>query len=183
MSPSQLIPALLYHGSMHPLLSWLPVTLSTIGTMLALTAFAYQVHRARFNQSVDLLFRLEADFFGPAKRIQRAKACRDMQNGSFLEAEPVLDFFETMALLLRRKALDQEMVWHTFYYWIERYDAAAGAYIQQRQATDPLVWKDLSQLVVSLNRFNAKQLGRSARPLSSKDIQDFLVEEQTEAIL
>jgi len=168
---------------MHPILSWLPVTLSTVGTTLALVAFAYQVHRARFNQSVDLLFRLENDFFGPAKRVQRAKACRDLQGGNALETEPILDFFETMALLLRRKALDPEMVWHTFYYWIEGYYAAASPHIQERQKMDPLVWKDLPQLVTFLHAFNAKQHGKPTHPLSPEEIQAFLVEEQTEATI
>ena len=48
--------------------AWLPVTISSAGTILAFAAFAWQVHRARFNQSVDLLFKQENDFFGPAKK-------------------------------------------------------------------------------------------------------------------
>ena len=75
---------------------WLPVTLSFIGLVITLSAFIWQVRRARFNQSIDLLFRLENDFFGPAKRLQRVKAACDLLNGQVLEAEPILDFFETM---------------------------------------------------------------------------------------
>ena len=166
---------------MAPISTWLPVTLSSIGTGLALIAFSYQVHRARFNQSVDLLFKLEADFFGPAKRLQRARACRDMQHGAFLEVEPILDFFETMALLVRRKALDPEMVKHTFFYWIDRYVAVATDTIRKRQAVDPLVWKDLTVLAEQLRRINQKQLGVSARILSNETLEAFLIEEQTEA--
>ena len=166
---------------MPPSLAWLPALISSIGVLLALIAFVYQVWRARLNQSIDLLFRLENDFFGTAKKAQRAKACREMQRGDFLEAEPILDFFETMALLLRRGALDEEMVWHTFFYWIDHYYAAASAYIADRQRTDPLVWKDLIRFVGVMRRRQAQSLGRSSLPeLSPEEIQAFLTEEQTE---
>ncbi len=164
--------------------SWIPVVLSAVGTTIALSAFAYQVHRARFNQSVDLLFRLENDFFGPAKRIQRAKACRDLAAGKTLEAEPILDFFETMALLQRRGALDAEMVRHTFFYWIDRYYQALEPIILERQRRDPLVWKDLAVLEKELQRNKARELKVDALPkLTPEQIAEFLAEEQTEAVI
>lgn len=168
---------------MAPLPVWLPVAISGTGTILALVAFSYQVYRARFNQSIDLLFKLEADFFGPAKRLQRAKACRDLEQGMFLEVEPILDFFETMALLVRRKALDTEMVEHTFFYWIDHYYAATVVQIQQRQRTDPLVWKDLTSMVELLRKRHAKQLGKTPARFNEIQLQAFLQEEQTEATL
>ncbi len=150
-----------------------------------LTAFTYQVHRARFNQSVDLLFRLENDFFGSAgKKIQRAKAGRDLQAGVPDEAEPILDFFETMALLMKRGALDKEMVWHTFYYWIERYYVAMEPFIAERQKTDPLYWKDVKDLVDQVRTLQRKRLGLSHLPeISGAELDRFLSEERLEATL
>jgi hypothetical protein len=160
--------------------AWLPISISAAGTIVALSAFAYQVHRARFNQSVDLLFRLENDFFGPAKKLQRAKACRDLAEGHPLEAEPILDFFETMALLLRRGALDAEMVWHTFFYWIDNYYSALQPYIADRQKTDPLVWQDFIHLVQVVRDIQTQRLGRPLTKADSAKIEAFLIEEQTE---
>src|ERR1700679_1779104 len=101
--------------------SWLPIVFSAIGTIIALSAFAWQVHRARFNQSVDLLFRLENDFFGAAKVTQRSLAATNYlaSHDDFAEMEDVLDFFETVSMLTRKRALDIYMVWHTFDYWME----------------------------------------------------------------
>jgi hypothetical protein len=142
------------------------------------------VHRARFNQSVDLLFKLENDFFGPAKRLQRAKACRDLAIGKTLEAEPILDFFETTALLLRRGALDAEMVRHTFFYWLNHYYTALESEIIARQKLDPLVWKDLSKLVSTLRKDKARELHLASLPgLTPEQVASFLVEEQTEAVV
>ena len=161
--------------------AWLPVSISSSGTILALIAFGYQVHRARFNQSVDLLFKLEADFFGPAKRARRVKAAAGLLKGEPLEAEPILDFFETMALLLRRGALDLELVKHTFFYWIDGYYTASTVVIQQRQATNPLIWKDLGVFVEKLRSLQARQTSTPYRLPSSTETAAFLNEELTEA--
>jgi hypothetical protein len=170
-----------YHRNMT-IPAWLPVTISSFSVALALAAFVWQVGRARFNQSVDLLFRLEADFFGPAKKAQRARAATDLLVGKSLEAEPILDFFETMALLLRRGALDEEIVWHTFFYWIDHYYAAACEHIEQRQVAEPLVWKDLVRLVTRLRRLQAsKSADNRYTPPTPDQIASFLAEERTEA--
>ena len=67
----------------------------------------------RFNQSIDpLFFKQESGSLVLLRELQRSKAAYDLLAGNSLEAEPILDFFETMALLLRRGALDKEMVWH-----------------------------------------------------------------------
>jgi hypothetical protein len=162
---------------------WLPVTISSAGTILALAAFAWQVHRARFSQSIDLLFRQENDFFGTAKKVQRVKAARDLLAGQSLEAEPILDFFETMALLQRRNALDKEMVWHTFFYWIDHYYEATKDLIKIRQKVDPLVWNDFVSFVATLRKFQSARPGALPyRPPSPEQVTSFLEEELTEAI-
>ena len=160
--------------------AWLPVTISSLGIIVALSAFVWQVRRARFNQSIDLLFRLEADFFGPTKRLQRVKASRDLLSGQVLEAEPILDFFETMALLLRRGALDKEIVKHTFFYWIDNYYEATKDFIAERQHTSPLVWKDLTTLIEQLRTIQREQVP-TYHPPTSEQVASFLAEEQTEA--
>ncbi len=170
-----------YHRDMT-IPAWLPVTISSFSVALALSAFLWQIRRARFNQSIDLLFRLEADFFGTAKKAQRVKAATDLLAGRSSEAEPILDFFETMALLLRRGALDKEIVWHTFFYWIDHYYAAACEHIEQRQVAEPLVWKDLVSFVAKLRKFQASQSADKRYTAPTPDeIADFLAEELTEA--
>jgi hypothetical protein len=162
--------------------AWLPVTISSAGTILAVVAFTWQVRRARFNQSIDLLFKQENDFFGAAKKIQRVKAASDLLTGKSLEAEPILDFFETMALLERRGALDKEIVWHTFFYWIDHYYEATKDLIAKRQKNDPLVWKDLVKFVAILRKFQSERSGATPyRPPSPEQVTNFLEEELTES--
>ena len=162
--------------------AWLPIALSATGIIVALSGLLWQVRRARFNQSVDLLFRLEADFFGPAKRAQRVKAATDLLAGRFLEAEPILDFFETMALLQRRGALDQELIQHTFFFWIDRYFEASKDIIRERQSFNPLTWKDLSVFIKRLRASQNVRLGAQAYKVPGPEqIHNFLLEELTES--
>ena len=89
-----------------------------------------------------------------------------------------------MALLLKRGALDPEMVWHTFFYWIDNYYAVAESYIRARQARDPLVWKDLDDLVRRVRRMQRQRLGVSALPSrTAEETAQFLNEESGEASL
>ena len=160
--------------------SWLPLAISASGTIIALSAFAYQVHRARFNQSVDLLFRLENDFFGPAKVAQRASAAQNYLSNrdDFAEMEDILDFFETISMLTRKKALDLYIVWHTFDYWLERYYAIAKPHIVTRQKQEPGVWEDLDWLMPRLKKLQAK---KGSSNLNESELNRFLLEESAES--
>lgn len=160
--------------------SWLPLVFSAVGTIIALSAFSYQVHRARFNQSVDLLFRLENDFFGPAKVAQRAQAAKNYlaDRNNFSEMEDILDFFDTISMLTRQKALKLYFVWHTFDYWMERYYAVAAPHILARQAQEPGVWEDFGWLVPRLKKLQAKN--RSSQ-LDQAELDRFLDEEAKES--
>jgi hypothetical protein len=167
------------------LLAWLPITISSASTTLALIAFLYQVRRARFTQSIDLLFRLENDFFGEDMREQRSEAARQMlrEAPDFTEAEDILDFFETVALLSRKKALDRYMIWHTFYYWIDRYYEATKNHIEQRRKTDPTVWQDIGPFVENLRKLQVEEAGLSsiAQTIpSAAELERFLNEERSE---
>jgi hypothetical protein len=171
-----------YHDCMTSLPIWLPVGISVASTTLALIAFSYQVHRARFNQSVDLLFRLENDFFGGDKVKQRALAAQNYLANSqdFTEMEDILDFFETIAMLTRKKALDLYIVWHTFDYWIERYYAIAQPFIKARQTRDPGVWEDLEWLAPKLAKLQSKKNSGMPVVYTETALSAFMVEESLE---
>jgi hypothetical protein len=156
--------------------SWIAIA----GLSISLLTFAYQVYRARFNQSVDLLFRLENDFFGSVKVAQRSLAAKNFlaSNTDFAEIEDILDFFETVAMLTRKHALDVYMVWHTFDYWMERYYAVAKPHIVARQAKEPGVWEDLDWLLPRLKKLQAKKGGNK---LDEAELSRFLVEESLES--
>jgi len=161
------------------------VIISCLTATLSFFAFGWQVRRAWFTQSIDLLLRFEANFFGPEKREQRAKAAVGMlrQPPEFQEAEDILDFFETIALLSRRGALDRYMLWHTFYYWIDRYYEATKGHIEERRRGEPTVWQDIGPFVESLRKLQMKEAGLSSMEQtipSVEELESFLKEERSE---
>ncbi|MHB1699636.1 MAG: DUF4760 domain-containing protein [Acidobacteriaceae bacterium] len=164
--------------------------ISLLPAAVAVWAVVYQVGRARFQQEIDLLVRQEADFFGDEKCQQRSLAASGILRGDFSEAEDILDFFETIALYIRKDALDQYMVWHTFSYWIYGYFEATRSHIAAEQASDPLRWKDLCDLIPRMRDLHQKELlkagakeGSAALKKAYPDlaaVQAFLSEEALE---
>ena len=166
--------------------------ISIFGPIIAIVALIVQVRRARFQQAIDLLVRQEADFLGDEKCHQRSLAACGILRGEFSEAEDILDFFETIALYIRKRALDRYMVWHTFSYWIYGYFEACRGHIETEQASDPLRWRDLCELVPNMRKLHKEELlkagakegspaFRAAYP-DQTALQAFLNQECTEGI-
>ena len=134
-----------------------------VAIVLSVIILYVQLKRARFSQSVDLILKLEQRFNKDEDMIEArrkaAEALRVNPVSPSPDIEDVLDFFETLALLVRRKALDKEMVWHTFYYWMHRYWLLSKAYIREKQESKPTFWEDyvrLEEQVIAIERKKSK---------------------------
>ena len=167
--------ALAVLASLH--LLTLTAFLTLLALIISIFSLAYQIWRTGLVQSADLLLRFEQNFFGPEKLKQRSQAAlNNLKNPEdFLEMEDILDFFETIAMLTRKRALDLYMVWHTFNYWIQRYYAVAQPYIKARQKNEPGVWADLVWLAPKLQHLESDSGGRTA--FHPDVLKQFLAEE------
>ncbi len=138
----------------------------------ALAAFFawYQARVLRFSLQVQSLLAVEQQFQDPERRETRHLAARQLLNKRpESEVDDVLDFLDTLGLLVRRKALDPEMVWHTFFYWIYGYWHAAQDVIIRERHQNSNVWADLAGLYDKVFAIENKQ----GVP-RQEDIQDFL---------
>ena len=159
------------------------VAIAVVGFSITIWLSLSQMRRSRFQQSIDLLFKLEGDFFGPHKQVLRARAASEMGLGNYAEVEPILDFFETVALLTEKGALDEYMVWHTFFYWINNYYELAKPQIELKQQEDAAIWADLGNLVGRLRERQKKSRSLdsvSAAAPSAGGMANFLQEESIE---
>ena len=102
-----------------------------------------------------------------AAKCLKAKAYKNPAEQCAKDADAVLDFFETIGYLLRRGALDEKMVWHTFFHWIMGYYQAAEEYINDKRKSEPTVWEDFVEL--------QGRMGRIERYTVSNE--EFLLEE------
>jgi hypothetical protein len=88
------------------------------------------------------------------------------------EAHNILNFFEEVALLVRRDYLDVEDVWSMFGYWMFNVYADFREDIEQEQRNDTTYYDGFCQLVEQLRLIEAKHGCTDDRP-SKEDIKEF----------
>jgi len=92
------------------------------------------------------------------------------------ELYPLLDFFETVGLLVKRGYLDESDVWNTFSYPVFILSADARQIIEQQQREDPTTYAEFSWLVERLQSIEADKHGTSAHP-SKEEVTDYWKQE------
>src|SRR2546426_1166229 len=115
------------------------ITFVTALAALVTAAYTYQlVRETRFAMGIGTLQNLEREF-NETRMLQarRGAAMALLHHQQSADLDQVLDFFETIALLVRRKAIDAEMVWHTFYYWVDGYGRAAEDALRENRQQHP----------------------------------------------
>ena len=92
------------------------------------------------------------------------------------EALRLLDFFETIGLLVRRGYLDAEDVWSTFSYWIFNIYSDFRDEIEQIQRDDENYYNDFCSLLERLRKIEHDAGSSDDRP-SKEEIQEFWSDE------
>lgn len=153
-----------------------------VAIIVTIIVLCIQIKRSRFSQSVDLILKLEQRFFESEEMIgirkKAAETLRDNPSSPSSDIENVLDYFETIGLLVRRKALDKEMVWHTFYHWMHRYWLLSNQYIIEKRKSKPSLWEDYVNLENQIVDFERKKSKTNDDiDLSKEELEEFLKDE------
>jgi hypothetical protein len=126
---------------------------AAVGAAVALGNAYRQDMRAQFTQMINILSQQDARFDSPDFRVVRAKAAQWIRAGSDPDdiggddaARAVLNFFETLAFLHRREAVDSDAVWHYFASWLLPYHVALRPLVARSQADDPNTYREYSAL-------------------------------------
>lgn len=126
---------------------------AVVGVVVSVITLVISVNRSRFSMGVDILLRLGQVFDGPQIAEARSGAARALKCSEGIDdpnVDRVLDFFEHVGLLVRRGAIDVELVWHEFHYWIFHYHFLTRKYREREWGTHPSVWRDLDELYTKL---------------------------------
>ena len=165
-------------------------TNSVVAASGAIAAFAalivasfnsLQLKQSQFALGVDIILKLEAAFDAPdmnEARIQAATALKADPNTADIEA--VLDFFETVGVLLRRHAIDGEITWSSFSYWVLRYAALASDAIEARRKAeaDDTYYEEFDFLVKSMTVFEIKKRRLKKPPFFPKAVLASFLEDE-----
>jgi hypothetical protein len=132
----------------------------------------------RLTMGVDALPRLSEDWNSSRMLGMRRRAARALLDGNpDSNVDNVLDWFETVALLVKRGGFDEEFTWHTFYVWMAHYWVAAQDYIRDTQEEEGgITWADFSDLMPRLFAREAGTEDWTAADVypSLTDVQEFL---------
>lgn len=91
--------------------------------------------------------------------------------------DSVLDFFEQVAFLERRGAIDIEFVWHAFYHWLFHYYHLTEKYLAAAGADDSTVWADLSKLYERMEEEQRKAVKRAGGAPTTQQLHEFMESE------
>ena len=155
-------------------------SVGAIGTVVAAAAAVYAIwlqnKSFKANLTAELAMKLDDRFSSPECKEIRSRAARALQNHiKEEEAEDVFDFFETVGLFTRRKALDAEIVHSFFFHWINVYWTAGKDHISRRQAESKFLWKDFSYLYLKVLEIEMKEDPSSQDiALSADDLRRYL---------
>ena len=160
--------------------------LAFAGLIVAIVKLVDDAKRSRFQAGVTIMLRFVDQFESPEMCEQRKKAASAIKisRGSqtfqnMKDADEILDFFETIAFLAKKKGVDKEFVWHTFYYWMHRYFLLCQGYIFFVQKTDKARWEDLCWLHAKLNKIELSKAGRqNDLKVEEKGLLEFIEDER-----
>jgi hypothetical protein len=149
-----------------------------IGTIVLAVVAGYQAWLLRNSTMADLTLKLDERFNDKLLR-KRKKAAQSLKNRPAehdADIEDVLDFFETLGFLIRHRALDKKVVWHTFFYWIHGYWKFTRGFVANQQSTSPARYAEIEYLHEKTLKIEVKERG----PLVEDEWNDFLEMEAAE---
>jgi hypothetical protein len=136
--------------------------------------------RILFNTALDSIGRFDEQWNSDAMADARSAAAASLLSGQpNRDVETVLDFFDQIAMLANRQALDDEMVWYQFYWPMANYWRASQDYVRTMARDDPLRWEQLTTVMPRLEAIEArrrKHTAEQAEPTPA-EVKDFLTTE------
>jgi hypothetical protein len=147
---------------------------AAVATLIALASLFTTIHLVRRQISLgerDLYIRMQLQLdekFNSTRIIKARKKIADsLLNNNPDPWETVMEFFESIGLLLRKKYLDPDMIWATFSYYIIYWWEASREFIEQKQNQDATMYTDFKLLVNKMYEIEMKEQ-------ETKNIQDVI---------
>jgi hypothetical protein len=145
----------------------------------AIVALLLQDRHTRITRSLDLLLRLENKFDSDRMKGLRRKAAAGFLEGKFVdEAYYVLDFFEEAGLLLRMKAIHEEILFESFFHSPQAYWFTARKYILEKRRTNKELYDNLEYLANKELEYARRKTGEGAGRMEDESYwKDFITRE------
>jgi hypothetical protein len=145
----------------------------------AIVAIWLQDRHNRVTRSLDLLLRLEGKFDSDRMRELRRKAAKGFLEKRFVdEAYYVMDLFEEAGLLLRMKAIHEEILFESFFHSPLAYWFTARKYVMEMRQTQKELYDNFQYLVDKELVYARRKTGEDSEKMENEGYwKDFIVRE------
>ncbi len=127
-------------------------------TVTTISQVRQETQRVLFNAGLDSLWHFDEQWNSDGMMDTRSAAATALLDGRpSHDVDEVLDFFDQVALLLKRGALDEDMVCYEFYWPMANYWFASQEYVRQVQRDAPATWEQLAGAVPRLAAIEARR--------------------------
>ncbi len=151
-------------------------TTSVVAVIITLVIFIIEARHSNLALKTELLLNLQEKFDASEFREIRKTAARKLLNREDpnYELSDVLDFFASIGFLYQRKAIDQDLAFNNFSYWMIRYWLCSEEYIAQERQVDILGWVTLEKITIVLMK---REMKSGYPPYTKELLTRFLQEE------
>lgn len=158
------------------------VLTAVIAAVTAMSKLLIDALSQRRVHNAETTLKILDEFHGQRIRNARRRATEAIQQPDTEQTpDDLLDFFDTVGMLLKRRALDDQMLWSILNYWVSRYWCACERYIRQKQQADKALWEDFEYLRIRLAKVHKRRhRGRNqpdGDPCLPQELDRFLSEE------
>jgi hypothetical protein len=155
--------------------------ISAAGVIVAIGANILESLRSRSAAAIQHIMQLEAKFESPDFRGTRRRAASFLLAGQPLDDAPgrlaledVLNFFELVAFLRHKRAVNADVIWHGLSSWLIPYFELSAQYVKECRKDDPAVYRYLDSLYDAVAAIDKRWRPSGA---ASQGHQDFLRDE------
>lgn len=130
---------------------------SVAAVIIAIVALISETKHSRFALGIDLTLRLN-EYFDSERivklRKMAAKGVLDKTNEGVVE---LLNFFETIGLLVKEGALNKKIVWNIFSSYVINYYQAVSDFVREVKRDDKTAWSNLIYLYNELLKIEKQE--------------------------
>ena len=169
---------------------------TVVAVFVAIYAIWVENRRSRFSQGVELLFRMTDIFFYSKEFIEsRRKAAIFLRKNwnsqknsggakkneskilNSLELDVILNYFQGMAILVRKNAIDKDLTWNYLFWWFDCYYILSQDYIKYWRQSDPNYWNDIDWLHQQLAKIERKKNPQVNNEVLLNHLNTFIADE------
>jgi hypothetical protein len=152
---------------------------ASLGVIAAILYYSRVLKLTRLTSSAKMVMDLNKEFNSTEMRQYRRELASVLLAGrspNLVDNCPVLEFFEEIGYMTRRKILDGGMVWNTFSWWIEPYFLLCKAAITdaRSETQSPMFFYETQWLYEYLSKLQQKYEKRPYIPRSNDACRKFL---------